>query len=198
MQNKLESIYNRRRRQSRSPLALHIMQRSSDVEPDADQVSVKILSFKRSLSIFMHICFVTFTIREYTASSVVCLSSIQHCLQQPERRSLWRRTQAQILRLFMCLFPWIHATQEGLRFGYQLLYLLDSSPFYTPILHLLGQNIVRVSGQEMVCCFLHDVSAPCMLFSETCCLTRVSPHHKLVCCVRLSGKVNSCQYSKCT
>ncbi|DBB06285.1 TPA: hypothetical protein ACH3X1_011860 [Trebouxia sp. C0004] len=69
---------------------------------------------------------------------------------QPERRSLWRRTQAQILRLFMRLFPWIHATQEGLRFGYQLLYLLDSSPFYTPILHLLGQNIVRVSGPEMV------------------------------------------------
>lgn len=85
---------------------------------------------------------------------VVRLSSIQHCLQQPERRSLWRRTQAQILRVFMRLFPWIHATQEGLRFGYQLLYLLDSSPFYTPILHLLGQNIVRVSGQEMVCCSL--------------------------------------------
>ncbi|KAL0056265.1 hypothetical protein WJX82_009363 [Trebouxia sp. C0006] len=106
MQAKLESIYNRRRRQTRSPLALRITQRSSEVEPDADQ--------------------------------------------QPERRSLWRRTQAQILRLFMRLFPWIHATQEGLRFGYQLLYLLDSSPFYTPILHLLGQNIVRVSGQEMV------------------------------------------------
>lgn len=50
----------------------------------------------------------------------------------------------------MRLFPWIHATQEGLRFGYQLLYLLDSTPFYTPVLHLLGQNIVRVSGQEMV------------------------------------------------
>ncbi|KAA6419431.1 MAG: Peroxisome biogenesis 12 [Trebouxia sp. A1-2] len=106
MQAKLESVYNRRRRQTRSPLALRITQRSSEVEPDADQ--------------------------------------------QPERRSLWRRTQAQILRLFVRLFPWIHATQEGLRFGYQLLYLLDSSPFYTPILHLLGQNIVRVSGQEMV------------------------------------------------
>ena len=50
----------------------------------------------------------------------------------------------------MRLFPWIHATQEGLRFGYQLLYLLDSSPYYSPALHLLGQNIVRVSGQEMV------------------------------------------------
>ncbi len=75
----------------------------------------------------------------------------------------------------MRLFPWIHATQEGLRFGYQLLYLLDSSPFYTPILHLLGQNIVRVSGQEMVRCFSQHmdglliqtvVSAICVLFSS--------------------------------
>ncbi len=73
-----------------------------------------------------------------------------HCLQQSQIQSLWRRVQAQMLQLFMRLFPWIHATQEGLRFGYQLLYLLDSSPFYTPTLHLLGQNIVRVSGQEMV------------------------------------------------
>lgn len=69
---------------------------------------------------------------------------------QTQSQSLWRRTQAQALKLFMRLFPWIHATQEGLRFGYQLLYLLDSTPFYTPVLHLLGQNIVRVSGQEMV------------------------------------------------
>ena len=55
-----------------------------------------------------------------------------------------------MLQLFIRLFPWIHATSEGLRFGYQLLYLLDSSPFYTPILHLLGQTVIRVSGQEMV------------------------------------------------
>ena len=72
------------------------------------------------------------------------------CVQQSQPESLWRRIQVQALRLFMRLFPWIHATQEGLRFGYQLLYLLDSTPFYTPVLHLLGQNIVRVSGQEMV------------------------------------------------
>lgn len=58
--------------------------------------------------------------------------------------------QARLLKLFMWVFPWIHATSEGMRFGYQLLYLLDSSPFYMPTLHLLGQTIVRISGQEMV------------------------------------------------
>lgn len=88
-----------------------------------------------------------------------CSSTLRHyaralidwsCLQQSQSETLWRRIQSQALRLFMRLFPWIHATQEGLKFGYQLLYLLDSTPFYTPVLHLLGQNIVRVSGQEMV------------------------------------------------
>lgn len=77
-------------------------------------------------------------------------------MQLLQSQSLWRRLQAQALRLFMRLFPWLHATQEGLQFGYQLLYLLDSSAFYTPILHLLGQNIVRVSGQEMVSLVCED------------------------------------------
>ncbi|KAL3154018.1 hypothetical protein ABBQ32_013570 [Trebouxia sp. C0010 RCD-2024] len=77
-------------------------------------------------------------------------SAVGEVSQQSQSESLWRRIQRQALSLFMRLFPWIHATQEGLRFGYQLLYLLDSTPFYTPVLHLLGQNIVRVSGQEMI------------------------------------------------
>ena len=71
------------------------------------------------------------------------------CLQSQEL-SIRSRLQARLLKLFMQLFPWIHATQEGLRFGYQLLYLLDSTAFYMPTLHLLGQTVARVSGQEMV------------------------------------------------
>lgn len=106
MQAKLESLYNRHRRQARAPLGLRMLPRPSEIESAADQGS--------------HI------------------------------QSLWHRIQALTLKFFMRAFPWIHATQEGLRFGYQLLYLLDSSPFYTPTLHLLRQNIVRVSGQEMV------------------------------------------------
>lgn len=38
MQAKLESIYNRHRRQARMPLTLRITQRSSEVEPDINQV----------------------------------------------------------------------------------------------------------------------------------------------------------------
>lgn len=38
MQSKLESIYNKHRRQARAPLGLRVMQRPSDVEMAADQV----------------------------------------------------------------------------------------------------------------------------------------------------------------
>lgn len=79
--------------------------------------------------------------------------------------------QARLLEIFVQLFPWIHATQEGLRFGYQLLYLLDSSAFYMPSLHFLRQTIVRVSGQEVVyslpdCCAcpLHQASRCAHMF----------------------------------
>ncbi|KAK9868707.1 hypothetical protein WJX84_006575 [Apatococcus fuscideae] len=60
----------------------------------------------------------------------------------------WLRRQA--LRLFLFGYPWLHAAWEGLRFGFQLLYLLDSSAFYSPELWLLGQSVVRVSGTELM------------------------------------------------
>ena len=50
----------------------------------------------------------------------------------------------------MRIYPWANGAAEGLRFCYQLMYLLNSSPFYTPVLRLLQQHIVRVSGQELV------------------------------------------------
>ena len=72
-------------------------------------------------------------------------------LQSAHQATALQTLRSYVLKVFMRLFPWIHATAEGLRFGYQLLYLLDSTRFYTPVLHLLGQTVVRVSGQEMVC-----------------------------------------------
>ncbi len=33
---------------------------------------------------------------------------------------------------------------------YQLLYLVDLTPFYSPVLHALRQRVVRVSGAELV------------------------------------------------
>lgn len=60
----------------------------------------------------------------------------------------WLRRQA--LRTFLFGYPWFHAAWEGLRFGFQLLYLLDASAFYSPELWLLGHSVARVSGTELV------------------------------------------------
>ncbi|KAI5058088.1 hypothetical protein GOP47_0026892 [Adiantum capillus-veneris] len=48
------------------------------------------------------------------------------------------------------LYPWIHATQEGLSFSYQLLYLLDATHFYTLALQIMGLHVCRASGQELM------------------------------------------------
>ncbi|XP_039828785.1 peroxisome biogenesis protein 12-like isoform X1 [Panicum virgatum] len=47
-------------------------------------------------------------------------------------------------------YPWIHATNEGLSFAYQLLYLLDATAFYSPALHVLGLHVCRATGQELM------------------------------------------------
>ena len=60
----------------------------------------------------------------------------------------WLKRQA--LRLFLLGYPWFNAIWEGLRFGFQLLYLLDTTVFYSPELWLLGQTVARVSGSELV------------------------------------------------
>lgn len=54
------------------------------------------------------------------------------------------------LALFLKVYPFGNSLSEGLTFCYQMLYLVDRSPYYSPMLHLLQQHIVRVSGQEMV------------------------------------------------
>ena len=43
----------------------------------------------------------------------------------------------------------MHAAHEGARFAYQLLYLLDLTPYYSPGFHLLGLTVARVSGGEL-------------------------------------------------
>ena len=47
-------------------------------------------------------------------------------------------------------YPWLHATAEGCKFGYQLLYLLEATPYYSPDLAILRQTVVRVSGTDLV------------------------------------------------
>lgn len=82
------------------------------------------------------------------------LESSHLLLQQQgfQRQLLHRLRQLHLLtlRAFTGIYPLVHTMAEGLKFCYQLMYLLDSTPYYSPVLHLLGQQIIRVSGQEMV------------------------------------------------
>ena len=48
------------------------------------------------------------------------------------------------------MYPSLHAVREGLAFLYQLTYLLEGTPYFSPSLHMLQQRIVRVTGQELV------------------------------------------------
>ncbi|XP_010934246.1 peroxisome biogenesis protein 12 [Elaeis guineensis] len=56
----------------------------------------------------------------------------------------------RIMSVIACCYPWIHATNEGLSFAYQLLYLLDATGFYSPGLHALGIHVCRATGQELM------------------------------------------------
>ncbi|KAJ3682392.1 hypothetical protein LUZ60_014965 [Juncus effusus] len=58
------------------------------------------------------------------------------------------RVRRRLVTLVTYCYPWIHATNEGLTFAYQLLYLLDATGFYTPALHALGIQVCRATVQE--------------------------------------------------
>uniref|UniRef100_A0ACD5U6U5 Uncharacterized protein n=1 Tax=Avena sativa TaxID=4498 RepID=A0ACD5U6U5_AVESA len=60
------------------------------------------------------------------------------------------RVKTNFAALIGVFYPWIHATNEGLSFAYQLLYLLDATAFYSPGLHVLGLHICRATGQELM------------------------------------------------
>ncbi|CAL8466830.1 g6366 [Coccomyxa elongata] len=67
--------------------------------------------------------------------------------------SRWQHRLAQAralgLAAFMRLYPWLHMVQEGLSFSYQLAYLLQASPYFSPTLHILRQHVERASGQQL-------------------------------------------------
>lgn len=65
---------------------------------------------------------------------------------EQESRSWMHKLRAALIRIY----PWIHATHEGLSFAYQLLYLLDATGFYTPALQIMGLQVCRASGQELM------------------------------------------------
>lgn len=60
-----------------------------------------------------------------------------------------RRARRGALEVFVRAYPFVHAAIESAKFGYQLAYLLDASDYHSPVIQLLGQRLVRMSGPEM-------------------------------------------------
>ncbi|XP_039133190.1 peroxisome biogenesis protein 12 [Dioscorea cayenensis subsp. rotundata] len=60
------------------------------------------------------------------------------------------QAKRKIMAVIGACYPSIHATNEGLSFAYQLLYLLDATRFYSPSLHALGVQVSRATGQELM------------------------------------------------
>ncbi|PKU85003.1 peroxisome biogenesis protein 12 isoform X2 [Dendrobium catenatum] len=60
------------------------------------------------------------------------------------------RFKKKIMAIVGACYPWVHATNEGLSFAYQLLYLLDATGFFTLGLHALGIHVCRATGQELM------------------------------------------------
>ncbi|CAA6673300.1 unnamed protein product [Spirodela intermedia] len=67
----------------------------------------------------------------------------------PELSSI-TRIKKQVSAFIGACYPWIHASNEGLSFAYQLLYLLDATGFYNLGLHILGVHVCRATGQELM------------------------------------------------
>lgn len=115
--------------------------------------------------------------------SATMLSGTQHCRvpllvkhrqvhNQSDSRGSSRRLVSRIsailqqhgLAAFLQIYPYAHAAVEGLKFCYQLAYLLDVWDCHTPVLQLLGQRLVRLSGQEYVSVCASAVCCLCLYF----------------------------------
>jgi peroxin-12 len=57
--------------------------------------------------------------------------------------------QQRAMEVFRAVYPFLSSTHEAARFWYQLLYLLNKTPYFSPELHLLGLVVARVSGQDV-------------------------------------------------
>jgi hypothetical protein len=85
---------------------------------------------------------------------LLCVPGCRFCLQSSSSSTQLVRVAAAAQRyglaLLVKLYPYAHAVIEGVKFNYQLSYLLDVLDCHSPTLHLLGQRLVRLSGAEMV------------------------------------------------
>ena len=99
------------------------------------------------------------------------------CVQDAEAgrlRAAVGKLRAVALAAFMKAYPFMHMAGEGLTFSYQLAYLLQSSPYFSPGLHLLRQHVVRTSARELVCPPSHMLLACCL--SGVCVFISLATH----------------------
>ncbi|CAI5936022.1 unnamed protein product, partial [Closterium sp. NIES-65] len=60
-----------------------------------------------------------------------------------------RWLQRRAVRGAAAAYPWVQAPYEGVCLLYQLLYVMDATPHYSPILHLLSLSLRRATPQEL-------------------------------------------------
>ncbi|CAI7770514.1 unnamed protein product, partial [Closterium sp. NIES-54] len=60
-----------------------------------------------------------------------------------------RWVQRRAVRGAAAAYPWVQAPYEGLCLLYQLLYVMDATPHYSPVLHLLSLSLRRATTQEL-------------------------------------------------
>lgn len=59
-------------------------------------------------------------------------------------------TSIRLRRAFVAMYPLLHTAYEGSFFVYQWAYLLGRSAYYSPLLHLAGQALRRVTREDLV------------------------------------------------
>ncbi|GAQ88910.1 peroxin 12 [Klebsormidium nitens] len=62
----------------------------------------------------------------------------------------WQGWRVRLGKAMARAYPLIHTSVEGLCFGYQLMYLLDVTRYYSPMLRGAGVVVRRSTGQELL------------------------------------------------
>jgi peroxin-12 len=136
-----ESIYGLRRAQLRGSTVAEPITRRQQLLALAAEVLVPLLRAKASR-----------LYQEHTGRTVLGLALGRHRRGQappPAAHTPLQQLRRRALRLFLALYPYLHAGWEGAHFVYQLLYLLDASQCHSPLLQLLGTKLVRLTGPEV-------------------------------------------------
>lgn len=70
--------------------------------------------------------------------------------QEQEEEQEQEELGVRLRRAFVAMYPLLHASYEGSYFVYQWAYLLGRTKYYSPLLHLAGQALRRVTREDLV------------------------------------------------